>query len=144
MFMLGEYVHMITTSFLLAILFFGGWHFPGLTDGAEWWHIALKLIVLCGKATIFIMLYMLIRWTLPRFRFDQLMGLAWKVMIPLALLNLVGVLVVKEFGWHPLWLLPLSLLLVGGTAAVAGWWPRAPARVLVVMRGHEQVETVVH
>ena len=40
---------------------------------------------------------MLVRWTIPRFRFDQLMGLAWKVMIPLALLNLVAVMVVKQF-----------------------------------------------
>ena len=44
------------------------------------------------------MLYMLIRWTIPRFRFDQLMGLAWKVLIPLALVNLLAVMVVKQFG----------------------------------------------
>jgi NADH-quinone oxidoreductase subunit H len=139
MFFLGEYTHVLTTSFLLVILFFGGWDFPGVSGLG-----GLKLIVFLLKMSSFVVFYMLLRWTLPRFRFDQLMGLAWKVMIPLALLNLVCVLVVKEFGWHPLWLLPLSLLLVGGTAALAGWWPRAPARVLVVMRGHEQVETVVH
>ena len=44
-------------------------------------------------------LHAVIRWTIPRFRFDQLMGLAWKVMIPLALVNLVCVMVVKQFGW---------------------------------------------
>ncbi len=88
---------MITTSFLMAILFFGGWHFPGLSrhrrDGSA---IVVKFVVLAGKMFVFIMLYMLVRWTIPRFRFDQLMGLAWKVMIPLALVNLVCVMVVQR------------------------------------------------
>ena len=52
--------------------------------------------------TLFILFYMFVRWTIPRFRFDQLMGLAWKVLIPLALVNLVCVMVVKEFGWPQL------------------------------------------
>ena len=52
--------------------------------------------------TLFILFYMLIRWTMPRFRFDQLMGLAWKVLIPLALVNLVCVMVVKQFDRRPL------------------------------------------
>jgi NADH-quinone oxidoreductase subunit H len=144
MFFLGEYTHVVTTSFLLVILFFGGWDFPGLWGLAGLGGSILKLVVFLLKMSSFIVFYMLIRWTLPRFRFDQLMGLAWKVMIPLALVNLVCVMVVKEFGWHPLWLLPLSLILLVGTAVVAGWWPRAPERVLVVMRGHEPMETVVH
>ena len=46
---------------------------------------------------LFICFYMLVRWTMPRFRFDQLMGLAWKVLMPLALVNLVGVLCVRQF-----------------------------------------------
>ena len=50
------------------------------------------------KMSLFILFYMLVRWTIPRFRFDQLMGLAWKVLIPLALVNLVAVMIVKEFG----------------------------------------------
>ena len=109
LFFLGEYTHMITVSFLLTILFFGGWHFPGLTDltpdtvGTA----ALKFIVLFGKVSIAIFLIMLIRWTLPRFRFDQLMGMAWKVLIPLALMNFVCVMFVKHFGW-PHWLLTLT------------------------------------
>ena len=55
---------------------------------------------------------MLVRWTIPRFRFDQLMSLAWKVMIPLALLNLLCVMVVKQFG------LPLVVLTAASVAAV--------------------------
>ena len=103
-FFIGEYTHMITTSFLMVILFFGGWHLPFLAEADAHW--APKLIVFAGKVTVFILFYMVIRWTIPRFRYDQLMTLAWKVLIPLALINLVCVMVVKELGWS-LWLLPL-------------------------------------
>ncbi len=111
MFFLGEYTHVITVSFLTVILFFGGWHFPGIAEAdsaytAAW---AVKLLVLLSKVGTCIVLIMFIRWTIPRFRFDQLMGLAWKVLIPLALLNVVSVMTVLQFGWSRWWLLPLSL-----------------------------------
>jgi NADH-quinone oxidoreductase subunit H len=118
MFFLGEYTHMITTSFLMVVLFFGGWHFPWIAEaGAPW---IVQLIVFLVKMSLFILWYMLIRWTLPRFRYDQLMALAWKVMIPLALINLVGVMVVLEIrartgaDWLPWLLLPFSLLVLLG------------------------------
>ncbi|MCI0642391.1 MAG: NADH-quinone oxidoreductase subunit NuoH [Gemmataceae bacterium] len=116
-FLLGEYVHMITTSFLMVILFFGGWHFPIIASPEAGWF--LKLIVFAGKVTFFILFYMLIRWTIPRFRFDQLMALAWKVLIPLALVNLVMVMVVKEMAWPEWVLLPASLAAVVVAGAVA-------------------------
>jgi NADH-quinone oxidoreductase subunit H len=99
LFMIGEYTHMITTSFLVVILFFGGWQvlpFLGDVGGSGVAGTVVKLAVLCGKMFLFICFYMMVRWTLPRFRFDQLMGLAWKVLLPLALVNLVAVLVVKH------------------------------------------------
>ena len=78
--------------------------------------MVLKLIVFAGKMIGFICFYMFIRWTIPRFRFDQLMGLAWKVMMPLALLNIVVVLLVKQFrplGEQSDWLLlPASLVIL--------------------------------
>ena len=107
MFFLGEYIHMITTSFLMAILFFGGWHFPGIGEIGGVFGIILKFAVLAAKVAGFIMLYMLVRWTIPRFKFDQLMGLAWKVMIPLSLLNLLCVMIDREFGLSP-WLLTVA------------------------------------
>ncbi len=144
LFFLGEYTHVITTSFLLVILFFGGWQFPWIAepDNTSWLGIVLKLIVFALKMTAFIVFYMLIRWTLPRFRFDQLMGLAWKVMIPLALANVVCVMVVKEMGWSPWVLLPVSLAVIVGTAVLAQFWPKRPERRMVVTRGHQEVELV--
>jgi NADH-quinone oxidoreductase subunit H len=127
MFMLGEYIHLITTSFLVVILFFGGWHLPWIAT-AESGPVA-KLIVLCGKMGMFILLSMLIRWTIPRFRFDQLMGLAWKVFIPLTLLNLVTVMVVKQIGlekWAAIVVLFVaSIGLLVGAGLLNVQWPRA-------------------
>jgi NADH-quinone oxidoreductase subunit H len=116
-FFIGEYAHMITTSFLMVILFFGGWHFPWIAGTEAHW--LPKLIVFAGKVTIIILFYMLVRWTLPRFRFDQLMGLAWKVFIPLALINLVLVMCVKEWGLSLWWLLPGSIVALVGYGALA-------------------------
>jgi NADH-quinone oxidoreductase subunit H len=111
MFFLGEYTHVVTISFLMAIFFFGGWHFPWIAEpgniGPGW--AAVKVLVLLAKVFLFIMLIMLLRWTLPRFRFDQLMSVAWKVLIPLAFLNLFCVMIVKEFNLPPLLLLPASI-----------------------------------
>lgn len=130
MFFLGEYTHMITTSFLVAILFFGGWHLPWaaepgpLTLGGA----IVKLVVLGGKMMLVILAYMMVRWTIPRFRFDQLMGLAWKVLIPLAVVNLVIVTVVLEFELPRWLLLPVSLALFIGAAALTLRLPAAPSR----------------
>src|SRR5262249_3043322 len=118
LFFLGEYAHVMTTSLLLVILFFGGWDFPGVTPGGGLGAIVLKLVIFLLKMSSFIVFYMLIRWTLPRFRFDQLMGLAWKVMIPLAFLNLVSVMVVKQLHWNRWFLLPISIVLLMGWAVL--------------------------
>jgi NADH-quinone oxidoreductase subunit H len=128
LFFLGEYAHMITTSFLIVALFFGGWHFPGLT-GDSLGVVILQLLVFAAKMSFFILFSMLIRWTIPRFRFDQLMGLAWKVLMPLALANLVCVMIVKEFKL-PIWLLTLASSAVFVAAGwIAGNWPQPAPRV---------------
>jgi NADH-quinone oxidoreductase subunit H len=62
---------------------------------------------------------MLIRWTIPRFRFDQLMGLAWKVLIPLSIANVICVMFVREFGLNRWWLLPASALLFLAAGAIS-------------------------
>jgi NADH-quinone oxidoreductase subunit H len=144
LFFVGEYTHVVTTSFLLVVLFFGGWDFPGVPLVGGLGGIILKLIVFLLKMSSFIVFYMLLRWTLPRFRFDQLMGLAWKVLIPLALINLVCVMVVKQLGWHPLWLLLISMVLLVGAGIVAGLWPQGRPRVPPATRNDEKLETALH
>ena len=99
MFFLGEYLNIITVSFLTVILFFGGWGIPVRVHGTSrrraWWLWALiKLAVITGKVGAMIVFVMWIRWTLPRFRYDTLMDLAWKRMIPLALINLTATAVI--------------------------------------------------
>jgi NADH-quinone oxidoreductase subunit H len=97
MFFLGEYVHVINVSFMTVILFWGGWDFPFLSQEQTGLFVALlKCGVILFKVTVMILFIMWVRWTLPRFRYDQLMDLAWKSLIPLALLNLVGTAVIVQ------------------------------------------------
>ncbi len=110
LFFLGEYTHMITTSLMVSVLFLGGWHFGGLTTFPGWTGWAIKFAVLMAKLGFFICLYMVIRWTIPRFRFDQLMHLAWKTMIPLATVNLLVGLFVQEFHGERWWMTAASIV----------------------------------
>ncbi len=93
MYMFGEYVNMFISNALIVVLFFGGFNYPGIGWVTENWgeNIAsvLSILAMLGKTIIGILIFMWIRWTIPRFRYDQLMHLGWKTLIPLALLNLV-------------------------------------------------------
>lgn len=102
LFLVGEYMHMITAAFLIAILYLGGWHLPFISgptapDAPITWPFAiLRVIVLSTKVTLLVAFFMLVRWSWPRFRFDQLMNLAWKVMLPLGIVNFVVLAVLYE------------------------------------------------
>jgi NADH-quinone oxidoreductase subunit H len=106
MYLVADFLHMITASFLIVILFLGGWHFWGLTGGINsaggdlvtWSTAILRIIVMLVKVMGVILFFMLARWSWPRFRYDQLMDIAWKVMIPCGLANLVVVAVWVEYG----------------------------------------------
>ncbi|MFM7595686.1 MAG: NADH-quinone oxidoreductase subunit NuoH [Flavobacteriales bacterium] len=90
LFLFSEYVAMFVSSALMAILFFGGYNFPGmdyLKDSPNLLAI-ISVMVFFGKIFGFIFVFMWIRWTIQRFRFDQLMHLGWKVLIPIALVNM--------------------------------------------------------
>ena len=93
MFPISEYANMATSSALMATLFFGGWDIPFLTRDntlAVSWPWALLSIVIFGLKTLFFLfVFIWIRWTLPRFRYDQLMSLGWKIMLPTALAYIV-------------------------------------------------------
>ncbi len=114
--LLTEYVHLVTASFMVSVLFLGGWSLFGLESvtGNVILDSVLKLLILCGKMVSLCIFAQFVRWTIPRFRFDQLMNLAWKVMIPLALLNLVAVMVVKQFGFWLIALTSINILLFIG------------------------------
>ncbi|HUX34595.1 MAG TPA: NADH-quinone oxidoreductase subunit NuoH [Gemmatimonadaceae bacterium] len=87
LFFIAEYANMVTASALMVTLFFGGWDIPGQWDVAPW--SVLKTFATGGffafKVLFFLFFFMWIRWTLPRFRYDQLMALGWKVMLPTSL-----------------------------------------------------------
>jgi NADH-quinone oxidoreductase subunit H len=117
-FYLAEYTNLVTSSFMFVILFFGGWHFPLIAEPGQG-GVIVKLLVMSVKVLFFVFFYVLVRWTIPRFRFDQLMSLAWKGLIPLALINLVAVMVVKQLGWNLWLLLPLSVVLFFGAISLA-------------------------
>jgi NADH-quinone oxidoreductase subunit H len=104
LFFLAEYAGMITTSAVCVALFFGGWHFPGLggnVDGAppsvttSFAVVLIRCLVFFAKTLLIIFVFMWVRWSLPRFRFDQLMMIAWRALIPmsLALLMITAVVV---------------------------------------------------
>ena len=86
-FLFAEYINMFVSSAVTATLFFGGYHFPGVDP--NWLGGLMGPIVLLSKTFLFIFIFMWIRWTLPRFRYDQLMHLGWKVLIPMAILNML-------------------------------------------------------
>jgi NADH-quinone oxidoreductase subunit H len=109
LFMMTDFMEIIIVSSLVTTLFFGGWQVPWLGgDGFHWpwggaWLLPHGLVVLFEliafnvKVIFFCWLQILIRWTYPRFRYDQLMNLGWKLLIPLSLLNIVGTGVVIGF-----------------------------------------------
>jgi NADH-quinone oxidoreductase subunit H len=93
MFFIAEYANMVTASALMATLFFGGWDIPFTAWDNTAPHTGLKTLLTTllffGKILFFVFFYMWIRWTLPRFRYDQLMSLGWKILLPLSLAYIV-------------------------------------------------------
>lgn len=101
-FMMGEYVGMTLMSALMVTFFFGGWSLPAVfVETNDWlksggWIPGLVSIgIFVAKIMVFLLLYIAIRWTLPRFKYNQLMDLGWKRMVPIALANLAAVTVVS-------------------------------------------------
>jgi NADH-quinone oxidoreductase subunit H len=101
LFLLGEFIEIVVLAALISTLFFGGWQLPWLADtGFVFGNLAtldlppvlvtiLRVAGFLLKVVFFCWLQLLIRWTLPRFRFDHLLRLGWREMLPLALLNIV-------------------------------------------------------
>jgi NADH-quinone oxidoreductase subunit H len=89
LFFLGEYVAMITGSAIIVTLFLGGWHFPGIPDGSHGWGWGLvNIFIFFSKVAALLFVFIWVRWTLPRFRYDQLMRLGWVFFFEIALVNI--------------------------------------------------------
>jgi NADH-quinone oxidoreductase subunit H len=89
LFFLGEYVAMITGSAIIVTLFLGGWHFPGIPDGSHGWGWGLvNIFIFFAKVAALLFVFIWVRWTLPRFRYDQLMRLGWVFFFEIALANI--------------------------------------------------------
>jgi NADH-quinone oxidoreductase subunit H len=90
-FLFAEYINMFVSSAVMSTLYFGGYNFPFMHDlGLSQNVVAiLGVLALFIKILCFIFLFMWVRWTIPRFRYDQLMNLGWKILIPLAIANIV-------------------------------------------------------
>ncbi len=131
MFLVAEFLHMIVAAFLIVILFFGGWHLPWITgsehvvsgllfDGwvGQWLQALVRVGVLLAKVLAVILFFMVARWSWPRFRFDQLMALAWKVALPLGMVNLVVLAVLVEYGGQMAGALGINEVVL---VAAVGW-----------------------
>ena len=118
LFFLAEYAHMIIGSAFFVVLFLGGWSINPLFGaepfvGSSFLMILLQFGVMSGKIFLIICLTMAIRWTLPRFRFDQLMRLAWEGMIPTAMVVVLAVSVMVFFGAQDwMWAMSLGLIAI--------------------------------
>jgi NADH-quinone oxidoreductase subunit H len=91
-YLFAEYINMFISGVVMSTLFFGGYDIPFVNEaawGAHWWVGLIGFGVLMTKALFFVFVFMWIRWTIPRFRYDQLMNLGWKGLIPLSLANMV-------------------------------------------------------
>jgi len=101
MFMLSEFIEIAVIGALFTTLFLGGYNLPWLTDAgfvlpgggaialSHGWVVVIQLLTFLGKVFLLCSFQILIRWTLPRFRWDQLLGFAWRFLLPLAIANLV-------------------------------------------------------
>jgi len=92
-YLFAEYASMFISSTILAVLYLGAYNYPGMSWAVENWGVnianVIGIFVLFGKICFFIFFFMWVRWTIPRFRYDQLMRLGWKMLIPLAIANIV-------------------------------------------------------
>jgi NADH-quinone oxidoreductase subunit H len=103
-YLFAEYINMFISSAIMATLFFGGYDMPFVNEANFSPNIAalIGIAALLGKVAFFLFLFMWVRWTIPRFRYDQLMNLGWKILIPLALVNMLGTgafILFKQNGW---------------------------------------------
>ncbi|MEM6332093.1 MAG: complex I subunit 1 family protein [Planctomycetota bacterium] len=162
LFFLGEYMHMITSCAFFAVLFLGGWQlapFPELLPGflsfldlpavATGWFwegtdaawlgsillVFVKFNIFAGKVTLLLFVMMWVRWSLPRFRYDQLMGLAWKGLIPMCVAALVGATVIEAMGLGWWAYLVMNVVVLIGAVTIGPMLPAGSVNKRVGLSG---------
>jgi NADH-quinone oxidoreductase subunit H len=92
-YLFAEYANMFISATIISVLYFGGYNYPGMSWAIENWGVnignVIGIFALFVKLCFFIFFFMWIRWTIPRFRYDQLMNLGWKILIPLSIVNII-------------------------------------------------------
>ncbi|GAB4001039.1 NADH-quinone oxidoreductase subunit NuoH [Spirosoma daeguense] len=135
-YLFAEYINMFVSSAFISTLYFGGFHYPFMNEvgsalekslGAITGHniaTAIQFVLFFGKIFFFIFFFMWVRWTVPRFRYDQLMNLGWKSLIPLSILNIIitGAGLMFNFKYSS-WLIAIVMIVLAITTAV-----KAPKR----------------
>ncbi len=107
-YLFSEYINMFISSVIMSTLFFGGYDLLPFVDESKWglstnWMALMGISALMIKVVCFLFFFMWVRWTIPRFRYDQLMRLGWRILLPLALLNMLAtgaVILLKMNHWH--------------------------------------------
>src|SRR5215213_8592754 len=150
LFFMAEYAAMVVVSAVAVTVYLGGWYFPGvfwLSRGNENAYVILSLVVFAVKMALLLYLYFWLRWTFPRYRYDQLMDLGWKWMIPASLLNIVWtaltVFALQALdGWRGIKTIEsltrgLNMTATGkGVAVAMGWLGLLVAAVFLALLNH--------
>jgi NADH-quinone oxidoreductase subunit H len=104
-YLFSEYINMFISSVIMSTLFFGGYDIPFVNEANydQNWIAVFGVLALMVKVVCFIFFFMWVRWTIPRFRYDQLMNLGWRILIPISLFNMLvtgAVILLKQNNWH--------------------------------------------
>jgi NADH-quinone oxidoreductase subunit H len=148
MFPISEYANMATSSALMATLFFGGWDIPFLrqdnTTGVSFFMMLLSIGIFGLKTLFFIFVFIWVRWTLPRFRYDQLMSLGWKFMLPMALTYIViiasTVLALDYIGLERGFLYALAMFAINAVLVVIAFFILDRGRIISPAYGRASVQ----
>ena len=140
LFFLAEYSHMITGAALLSVLFLGGYHLPGVgwtrPEAVGLGPALVKFGVLFGKVLLIVCFGMVVRWTLPRIRYDQVLKLAWNGLIPVSIVLLVATAVMVHLGWTAWWqMLLMNAAVALGSIAAIPLLPKADVNQRLPMAG---------
>jgi NADH-quinone oxidoreductase subunit H len=104
-YLFSEYINMFISSVIMSTLFFGGYDIPFVNEANydQNWMAVFGVLALMVKVVCFIFFFMWVRWTIPRFRYDQLMNLGWRILIPISLFNMLvtgAIILLKQNNWH--------------------------------------------